>query len=153
MIKFLATSIFTLTFLFCFSQEVDFQVRCQSNEGDGSVTLESFGKGRNYQDASEQAKKNAVKAVIFKGIRNGSDVCGFDPLLYNSNAERIHEVYFANFFKDGGEYLKYVSTKDEQIKNKVKRNKIKNSEDQQRLVIVRVEKLKLKAMLKQDNIQ
>ena len=150
--KLLIFNLFIFSFFISFSQDADFQVRCQSSEGDGSVTLESFGKGKNYQDASEQAKKNALKAVIFKGIRNGSDVCGFDPLIFNSSAERIHEEYFANFFKDGGEYLQYVSTKDEQIKNKVKRNKIKNSENQQRLVVVRVEKLKIKNKLKQDNI-
>ena len=35
----------------------DFEVRCLGSELDGSVTLESYGRGRNYLDASTQAKK------------------------------------------------------------------------------------------------
>ena len=35
----------------------NFDVRCQGKEMDGSLTLEVVGKGRNYKDALEQAKK------------------------------------------------------------------------------------------------
>jgi len=134
------------------SANYDFNVRCQGKEMDGSLTLESFGKGRNYSDALEQAKKNAVYAVIFSGIKEGGGGCETDPLLLSSSPQTVHEVYFAEFFKDDGEYLNYVSLKDERILTKVKRQAIKSKTMQQRHVVVRVERLKLKTKLKQDNI-
>ncbi len=131
----------------------DYQVRCQGIEMDGSQTLEAFGKGRNYRDASEQAKKNAVYSVIFKGIKEGNGGCNRDPLLLSSSPEIKYEEYFARFFADGGPYLEFVSLEDERISKKLKRDAKKSKNVQQRMVIVRVDRLGLKMRLKSDNIQ
>ena len=48
---------------------------CLGVELDGSVTLRSWGTGRNRIDAVDQAKKNAVYHVLFKGIRKGNPEC------------------------------------------------------------------------------
>jgi hypothetical protein len=120
---------------------------------DGSLTLEAFGKGRNKSDASEQAKKEAVNAVIFLGIKDGNGGCAKDPLFFDSNIRRLHEDYFAIFFKDDGPYLNYVSLKDETIKNKVKRKKQKEDNMQQRMVVVRVDRLALKKKFNEDKIK
>ena len=37
-------------------------------EADGSITVRAYGMGRNRQDAIEQAWKNAVHDIIFKGV-------------------------------------------------------------------------------------
>jgi hypothetical protein len=37
-----------------------YEVSCLGTELDGSITVESFGMGRNKADASEQAKKNIM---------------------------------------------------------------------------------------------
>ena len=125
----------------------NFDVRCQGKEMDGSLTLEVFGKGRNYKDALEQAKKNAVHAVIFKGIKDGSGECNSDPLLLSSSPETEFETYFANFFKDGGEYLNYIScAKTAPVQYK------KSKTVQQRMAVVRVDRLALKNKLKTDKI-
>lgn len=131
----------------------DYNIRCLGTEMDGSLTLEAYGKGKNRADASEQAKKEAVHAVIFKGIKDGNGGCTTDPILFNSNAERINEDYFAAFFKDDGPYLQYVSLKDESIKNKVTRKKKKDDNIQQRMVVVRVQRLDLKKKLAEDKIR
>jgi len=131
----------------------DYNVRCQGVEMDGSVTLESYGKGRNYMDAAVQAKKNAVQAVIFKGIKDGNGGCSSDPLLFSSSPETQYEEYFAVFFADGGPYEEYVSLKDERISKKFKRDAKKSKNFQQRMVVVRVDRLGLKKKLKADNIK
>ena len=46
------------------------KIECLGVEGDGSQTLRVTGTGRNITDAKEQAKKDAVMAVIFDGIRD-----------------------------------------------------------------------------------
>ena len=39
----------------------DYNVRCIGVEMDGTATVESYGKGRNYWDAAEQAKKKKLE--------------------------------------------------------------------------------------------
>lgn len=129
-----------------------YEVSCLGSEMDGSITVESYGMGRNYSDASEQAKKNAVMAVIFKGIKIGVGDCNNSPIILSSNAQSRYEEYFAAFFKDNGPYMQYVSLKDERIGNKIKRNVKKSEEMQQRKVVVRVDRLGIKKKLQEDNI-
>ena len=136
-----------------FSQaNYDFKVRCIGKELDGSLTLESFGKGRNYFDASEQAKKDAVYAVIFLGIRDGSSSCNSDPLIVNSNTQLMNEDYFALFFRDKGAYAEFTSLKDERISNKIDRNRMKTRTFQQRMLVVRVDRIGIKNKLIKDKI-
>ena len=130
----------------------DYKVRCLGVELDGSATLECYGKGRNYWDAAEQAKKNAVNAILFTGIKEGNGGCSRDPILLSSSIRELQQDYFANFFSDDGPYTEYVSMKDERIMNKVKRNRKKSKRMQQRQVVVRVDKLGLKKRLKEDEI-
>jgi hypothetical protein len=157
-------NIWILNFLFLFAHQsimaqrnqaganYTYEVSCLGTEMDGSITLESYGMGRNYSDASEQAKKNAVSAVIFKGIKIGVGDCNKSPLLLTPNAEKKYEDYFASFFADNGPYMAYVSLKDEKILNKPKRNAKKSNQMQQRMVVVRVNRLALKKKLESDNI-
>jgi hypothetical protein len=130
----------------------DYKVRCIGKELDGSLTLEAFGKGRNYFDASEQAKKDAVYAVLFLGIRDGNGGCNSDPIVLNSSIQTANEDYFANFFRDKGGYSDFVSMQDERISNKVDRNSMKTRTFQQRMLVVRVDRLGIKNKLIKDNI-
>lgn len=130
----------------------DYNCRCIGVELDGSVTLESYGKGRNYADASEQAQKNGVWAVIFYGIKEGNGGCSSDPLIFSPQPNIKHEEFFNSFFKDDGAYKSYVSLKDEKVRNKVSRNAKKGTEMQQRMVVVRVDRAGLKSYLKENKI-
>lgn len=148
----------TLTFFsfFCFGQSkgnganYTFNTKCIGTELDGSITLEVWGKGRHYFDALEQAKKNAVRDIIFRGIQDGN--CQISAIVLLPKVKSTHEEYFAEFFSDDGPYLEFVSLKDERILNKMRRNKKKTREMQQRKVVVRVNRLGLKKKLKSDNI-
>lgn len=94
------------------SGNYEFASECMGVELDGSQTLKAWGLGRNRKDALEQAKKNAVRDVIFRGIVNGKSECDNRPLVGEVNAQQKHEVYFNKFFTDGGEFLKFINLKD-----------------------------------------
>lgn len=124
-------------------------VECLGVEHDGSQTLRVYGTGRNKADAVEQAKKNAVRKVIFKGITHGQQGCQMRPILAEVNAEERYEEYFNIFFADGGEYLKYVSLVDERAHS---RDKMKAQAFVGYTITVRVLRPELKARLKADNV-
>jgi len=129
----------------------DFEVRCLGSELDGTVTLESYGRGRNYLDASTQAKKNAVSAVLFSGIKQGNSGCDRNPLISEVTRKNNAE-FFATFFADKGPFLDYVDVSDERIDNKISRESKKSKNIQQRKVIVNVNVLKIKLLMKKNKI-
>jgi hypothetical protein len=131
---------------------ISYESECMGVELDGSVTLKAWGNGRNYLDASEQAKKNAVRDVVFVGIKKGSSECNSFPLLKNQSAKFDNEDYFNVFFADGGKYSQFVSMKDERVMEKVKRDKKKNGETRTHGLVVRVNRSALKQELTKDGI-
>lgn len=124
-------------------------IRCLGVELDGSQTLRVLGYGRNRSDAKEQAMKNAVKAVVFDGIRDGGEDCNTRPLVTEVNAKERYEEYFNIFFADGGEYKKYVSLKDTKKRSaSKKKDKLGYTYE----ITIRVLCSELKERLKSDNV-
>lgn len=124
-------------------------VRCMGVELDGSQTLRVQGYGRNRIDAKEQAKKNAVWAVIFEGIREGSGGCNMRPLVTEVNAKERYEDYFNLFFADDGPYKEYVSLKDTKYRSGGKsKDKLGYAYD----LTIRVLRAQLKERLKADKV-
>jgi hypothetical protein len=109
------------------------------SELDGSVTVKSWGNGRNRTDAVEQAKKNAVHSILFEGIKNGRSGCDRSPLIIATRAESEFSDYFNIFFSDSGGYLGFVNVKDERIGEKVKRDRKKARGSVTNSVILRVD--------------
>lgn len=132
----------------------DYEVECLGVELDGSQTLRVWGVGRNKKDAVEQAKKNAVRVVLFKGIQGGLKGCNTKPVVFEVNAEEKYEDYFNVFFMDGGEYSKYISMKDEKRVNLFKKDKEKEKSQHfvKYGVTVRVLRGELKKRLENDNV-
>lgn len=132
----------------------EYEPECLGVELDGSQTLRVWGVGRNKKDAVEQAKKDAVRAVVFKGIRGGLSGCNTKPVIFEVNAEEKYEDYFNVFFMDNGEYLKYVSMKDEKRVNLFKKDKEKEKSKHfvKYAITVRVLRSELKKRLEDDNI-
>lgn len=124
-------------------------IECLGIEGDGSQTLRVTGTGRNKADAIEQAKKDAVYAVIFTGIRSGMGGCDSRPLINEQNARDKFDEYFNIFFMDNGEYLKYVSMEDRKLRSNAKS---KNKYFKNYRVTVRVIRNELRARLKADGV-
>ena len=59
--------------------------------------------------AIEQAKKNAVHGIIFRGFDGNGRVAGKKALAQNPNLEEEKSDFFRLFFGEGGKYMKYIS--------------------------------------------
>ncbi len=121
---------------------------CIGIERDGSQTLRVWGKGSNVADAIEQAKKNAVYEVLFRGIR-GTGECERCPLVPEVNARERYANYFNPFFKDGGEYQKFVT---EEVAGKTSCLEAKGSSIISYGVIVTVDREGLRQQLERDGV-
>lgn len=129
-----------------------YKTECLGVELDGSQTLKAWGNGRNRFDAIEQAKKNAVRDVLFLGISEGKSDCSNLPILLEVNINLNQEDYFNKFFIDGGEYKNYVSLKDERVGQKIKRDLKPARESVTQGVVLRVLRAKLKQKMIADGI-
>lgn len=126
-----------------------FETECLGVEEDGSQTLRVWGSGKNKNDAQDQARKNAIRDVIFKGIRSGVEGCSVKPLVNEPNAREKYEDYFNKFFRDDALYDKFVSGKD----SKKSMKKVEKTDMGVRVVmVVRVLRPELKARLRKDGI-
>ncbi len=126
---------------------------CLGVEQDGSQTLKVSGNGRNRTDAVEQAKKNGVRDVLFKGIRAGSSECNMKPVVSEVNAQEKYEDYFNKFFADGGAYTNFISGKDgSDLHIEVIQNREKSGSQETYNIIIRVLRAELKAKMIEDKI-
>lgn len=125
-----------------------FEISCMGLDPDGSQLLRSWGTGINKSKAIEQAKKNAIEAVIFKGITNGTGDCNKRPLVNEVNARERYESYFSRFFTDGGAYNRYVTLEEK----RTSRIKSANSALEAWSVVVRVDRNALQSRLVEDNV-
>ena len=97
------------------SNNYTYEIECMGADLDGSITLKTWGKGKDKEDALKHAKKEAINTVLFVGIRNGKPDCDTRPILNAPNIREIKADYFNGFFKDGGDYMKYATNKDESL--------------------------------------
>lgn len=123
-----------------------FETECMGNELDGSVVLRAWGQGSSRSEAMEQAKKNALRDVIFKGIKKGQ--CNFKPLLFEVNAAEKYETYFNHFF-GSGEYAQFLKMDATKMGSGVK---AKSQTRDSYAVVVRVLRADLERKLIADNI-
>ena len=128
------------------------ETECMGVELDGSQTVKAWGRGKDRKDAVEQARKNAVRDVIFKGITKGNSECNVKPLIVEVQAEEKYEDYFFEFFADGGKYAEFVSDVDESLFPKIGKDRRAQGSEVSYGVIIRVLRQKLKKQLKEDNI-
>ena len=128
-----------------FAQETE----CISKEMDGSLTLRVWGTGRNRTDALEQAKKQAVYDVLFKGVTRGNTDYNMRPIMTEVNARQRYQDYFDIFFMDRGEYRKYISMEDKRAGSTRTR---RNYRDVTVGTTVRVLVPQLRARLKEDGL-
>ena len=138
--------------LYDISSSYSYKTECFGTELDGSQTVKAWGTGRNRFDAVEQAKKNAVNDIIFKGINNGEQSCQMRPLIIEVQAREKYEDYFNVFFADDGKYLEFVSLKDERILQKISRDWVKSREGVTNGIMLRVLRSDLKQQLFEDKI-
>ncbi len=71
----------------------------------GSEVYKHFAVGSNKSESVSQSEIDVLKEIIFKGVASAPNP---RPLVYDVNAEEKYRNYFESFFKEGGDYIKYV---------------------------------------------
>ena len=148
----IAIAVFTTSCHRSIKGSYNLETECLGVEGDGSQTLKAWGTGSVRWDAIEQAKKNAVADVLFKGIRKGKDECQLKPVLFEVNARDNHEAYFNKFFADKGPYTEFVSLKDEPHLHGKWNEKKKDGKQVQFGIFIRILRDQLKQRMIRDGI-
>lgn len=147
----LAVSAICMAFSSCKSPSTaafyTFETECVGNAMDGTVVLRAWGQGASRADAVEQAKKKAVRDIIFSGVQKGQ--CKFKPLLFEVNAEERHQAYFDNFFSKNGAYIEFVKMDATKMGSGVKK---KSQTRDSYALVLRVLRADLEKKLISDNI-
>ena len=127
----------------------EFEPECLGIAHDGSQTIRAWGFGKDDDMAVNKTRKNALYAVLFKGITAGVAGCNQRPLVPEVNARERYEDYFDRFFSDGGEWEKYATGADERLYG---REEQRNNLGERAGVVVRVLRNELRMKLKEDGI-
>lgn len=125
-----------------------FETECLGLDPDGSQTLRTWGNGISKSKAIEQARRNAVETVIFKGITAGTGDCSKRPLVNEANARERYEDYFNSFFRADGAFNRYVTLEEK----RTSRIKSKNTSQEAWSVVVKVDRSALRQRLISDNV-
>jgi hypothetical protein len=75
----------------------------------GTYLIKVWSYSKKPDVAIEQAKKNAVHGIIFKGFAGKQGVPGQQALTSNPNLEQEKADFFDPFFSNGGKYMKFVA--------------------------------------------
>jgi hypothetical protein len=75
----------------------------------GTYLIKVWSYSKKPEVAIEQAKKNAVHGIIFRGFSGIQGVPGQKALSSNPNLVEEKADYFKPFFDNGGKYMKFVS--------------------------------------------
>lgn len=128
----------------------DFKSKVLSSNYDGTYVIRTQVRARNAAIAFTDAQRKAVQEVIFDGVDAGSNgVEPLKPILFDMNARRKYEDYFAAFFRDNGEWTKYASLADKRTGTTTyKRNGVQTIET----VTVTVDRKSLREKLIADGI-
>jgi hypothetical protein len=91
------------------TKEWRYEIQCAGVGHDGTYLIKVWSYSKRGNVAIEQAKKNAVHGVIFKGFVGSEGCVSQRALVPNPNIEAEKKEFFDLFFEDGGKYMKYVS--------------------------------------------
>jgi hypothetical protein len=77
----------------------------------GTYLIKVWQYSKKPKIAIEQAKKNAVHGIVFKGYSAAKDgrLSGQPALTNNPNLDQEKKEFFDDFFSDNGKYMKYVN--------------------------------------------
>lgn len=92
-------------------QDTEYEVSCTGTAKDGTQFVKVFSYHKKPKKAIEACKKNAVHALLFKGIQQGNG-CAKNPLINASVDLNKYDAYFTAFFEEA--YKQYIITSTDQ---------------------------------------
>lgn len=90
-----------------------YEIEVVQQGAQGTYLIKVWSYSKKPDIAIEQAKKNAVHGIIFKGYTGKGSVSGQPALARNVNLEAEKADFFKPFFEDGGKYMKFVSVSND----------------------------------------
>jgi hypothetical protein len=118
-------TILIVLILFCFSVSGNAQAKRKANKDteawryeieavqtgvQGTYLIKVWSYSKKPDVAIEQAKKNAVHGVIFRGFAGKQGIPGQQALTSNVSLEQEKADFFDPFFSNGGKYMKFVAS-------------------------------------------
>lgn len=150
--KFLVTLLCAISAAVCMNAQgvANTAVTFMSDPADGSIIVRTSAAGRNRVLARDFAAKNALKAVIFKGVDVPGNLRLSKPLVTTLNAEEKYGEFFEAFFADKGPWRSFVNkTKDRKAHSNRVHNDLAQTHAQ---VTFRVYRAQLRQYLIENNI-
>lgn len=105
----------------------EYEIETVGKTGSTDYVLKVWSYSKNSMIAEEQSKKNAIHAVVFKGVPSADRVPGLKALVSDPVAEEANADFFKEFFADGGDYMKFVTRTNSGFAEVVKLTKVKKS--------------------------
>ena len=72
----------------------DYNIECLEDKKDGNYIMMAWGTGSTKKEAINQAQRNAISDIIFKGVNKGS--CSVRPLITEVQAQEKYREYIVN---------------------------------------------------------
>jgi len=107
-IKFTLVIISFLALLSFNKSSTTYQTECVSLETDGYITFKIWDtkKGSNYKP--EQARKDAVNAILYSGIAGSNGCTTFTPILNKTDEQEKFKNIEKSFFSKNGKWSMYT---------------------------------------------
>ena len=86
-----------------------YEVEGMGTGSNGTYLVKVWSYSKKADVAMEQAKKNAVHGIIFKGFSDSKGGQSQKALARDPNVEQEKADFFKDYFADGGKYMKFVS--------------------------------------------
>jgi len=86
-----------------------YEIEAMKTGVQGTYLIKVWSYSKQPMPSMDLFKKNAVHGIIFKGFPPKDGVPGQLALASDPAIETEKADFFANFFKDGGDYLKYAT--------------------------------------------
>tara|TARA_B100001758_G_scaffold217676_1_gene204639 strand:- start:10526 stop:10999 length:474 start_codon:yes stop_codon:yes gene_type:complete len=82
-----------------------YETECLEDKLDGNFVFMAWGSGSSKKEAIDQAKRNAINDILFKGVNKST--CSVRPLITEVQAREKYRDYIAEFFRK--DYSKYIN--------------------------------------------
>ena len=96
-----------------------YETECLEDKLDGNFIFMAWGSGSTKKEAIDQAQRNAINDILFKGVNKST--CNVRPLILEVQAAEKYRYYVADFFSK--DYRDYISIEKSPKSKKKSRSK------------------------------
>jgi hypothetical protein len=97
------------------TREWSYELEGISALGDGKFVVKIWSYTKKPKLDYNDAKRNAIHGLIFKGYVRKGNIPALPPLSNIPGLEQTQIDFFNQFFRDGGDYLKYIAVSNENL--------------------------------------